>query len=166
MIPAAIFVLAMFILEADVNFQFELVAAGGEPRRGRAAVNSIYRSILARSLMTGAASLAFVLMAPAMVRAETVIVQGDDGAAGADGVNPGDDGMPGGDGESVGADAGSVHPITAPLNTSTATGGNGGPGGQGGNLEENGFLAGSGGKGGKGGTATATAATTIISGSA
>jgi hypothetical protein len=55
-------------------------------------MNSIYRSILARSLMTGAASLAIVTMGPAEVRAEIVIVQGDDGAAGADGVNPGDPG--------------------------------------------------------------------------
>ena len=45
-------------------------------------MNSIYRSILARSLMTGVASLA-MLMAPAGVRADIVIVQGDDGAAGA-----------------------------------------------------------------------------------
>ena len=46
------------------------------------------RSILARSLMTGAASLAFMMMGAAGVRADIVIVQGDDGAAGADGVNP------------------------------------------------------------------------------
>ncbi len=35
------------------------------------------------------------------VRAEIVTVQGDNGAAGEDGVNPGDPGLPGGDGESV-----------------------------------------------------------------
>ena len=57
-------------------------------------MNSIYRSILARSVMTGAASLAFMMMGPAWVRAETVIVQGGDGAAGADGVNLGDPGLP------------------------------------------------------------------------
>jgi hypothetical protein len=57
-------------------------------------MNSISRSILARSLMTGAASLAVMMMAPAWVGAETVIVQGDDGAAGPDGVNPGDPGQP------------------------------------------------------------------------
>src|SRR5580693_5221596 len=38
------------------------------------------RSILARSLMTGAASLAFMMMGPAGVRADIVIVQGDDAA--------------------------------------------------------------------------------------
>ena len=89
------------------------------------------RSILARSLMTGVASLAFMMMGAAGVRAEIVTVQGDDGAAGADGVNPGDNGMPGGDGESVSANAGSAQPITAPLNKATATGGNGGQGGHG-----------------------------------
>jgi hypothetical protein len=68
-------------------------------------MNSISRSILARSLMTGAASLALMVMAPAWVRAETVVVQGDDGVAGPDGVNPGDDGMPGGDGEPAAANA-------------------------------------------------------------
>ena len=72
--------------------------------------------------MTGAASLAFITLGAARVRAEIVIVQGDDGAAGADGVNPSLDGMPGGNGESVAADAGGAHPITAPLNTATATG--------------------------------------------
>jgi hypothetical protein len=55
---------------------------------------AISRSIFARSLMTGAASLAFVAMAPAGVRAETVIVQGTDGAPGGDGVDGGD-GEPG-----------------------------------------------------------------------
>ena len=125
-------------------------------------MNSISRSILARSLMTGAASLAFVAMAPAWVRAETVIVQGTDGAPGADGVNPGDDGMPGGDGEPAAANAGSVHPITFPLNHATATGGNGGVGGNSAGVGNGG----KGGNGGNGGAATATAATTIISGSA
>ena len=43
-------------------------------------------------------------------------VQGEDGPAGEDGVNPGDKGMPGDDGESVSANAGSAQPITAPLN--------------------------------------------------
>jgi hypothetical protein len=118
-------------------------------------MNSICRSILARSLMTGAASLALMLMAPGWVHAETVIVQGTDGAAG--GVNPDGDGPSGGDGEPAAADAGSVHPITFPLNQATATGGNGGAGGNG---------AGVGGAGGNGGAATARAATTIVSGSA
>ena len=75
-------------------------------------MKSYSRSILARSLMAGAASLAFVAMAPGVGRAETVTVQGDAGAAGADGVNPGDYGMPGGDGESVAANAGGTQPIT------------------------------------------------------
>jgi hypothetical protein len=123
-------------------------------------MNSISRSILARSLMTGAASLAFVVLAPAIVRAETVIVQGTDGAAG--GVNPDGDGLPGGDGESVAADAGSVHPITFPLNQATATGGNGGAGGNGADVG----IGSNGGNGGNGGAASATAATTINSGSA
>jgi hypothetical protein len=78
-------------------------------------MKSISRSILARSLMTGAASLALMTMDSAVVRAETVIVQGDDG-------------VPSGEGESVAANAGDVHPITTPLNKATATGGNGGPG--------------------------------------
>ena len=51
-------------------------------------MNSIYRSILARSLMTGVASLAFTMMGPAGVRAEIVIVQGDDGARAAIPVCP------------------------------------------------------------------------------
>ena len=94
-------------------------------------MKSIHRSILTRALMTGVASLAFVMVSAGGVRAEIVTVQGDDGAAGADGVNPGDPGMPGGDGESVSASAGSTQPITAPLNKATATGGNGGQGGNG-----------------------------------
>jgi hypothetical protein len=59
-------------------------------------MNSISRSILARSLMTGAASLAVMTMGAAGVRAETVIVQGTDGGPGGNGVNPGDPGMTGG----------------------------------------------------------------------
>jgi hypothetical protein len=53
----------------------------GGPLRaaGETAMNSIYRSILARSLMTGVASLAFMTMGAAGVRAEIVTVQGDDG---------------------------------------------------------------------------------------
>ena len=94
-------------------------------------MKSIHRSILTRALMTSVASLAFMMMGAAGVRAEIVTVQGDDGAAGADGVNPGDNGMPGGDGESVSASAGSAQPISAPLNKATATGGNGGAGGNG-----------------------------------
>ena len=76
-------------------------------------MKSIHRSILTRTLMTGVASLAFAMVSAGGVRAEIVIVQGDDSAAGADGVNPGDPGFQGGDGESVTAGAGSTQPITA-----------------------------------------------------
>src|ERR1700733_3377248 len=100
-------------------------------RAGIAAMKSIHRSILTRALMTGVASLAFVMVSAGGVRAEIVTVQGDDGAVGANGANPGDNGLRGGEGESVSADAGSALPITAPLNTSTATGGRGGQGGNG-----------------------------------
>jgi hypothetical protein len=96
-------------------------------------MRSIHRSILTRALMTGVASLAFVMVSAAGARAEIVTVQGDDGAAGADGVFSGDPGLPGGDGESVSVNAGSAQPITAPLNKATATGGNGGQGGNGNN---------------------------------
>jgi hypothetical protein len=126
---------------------------------GGADMKAIHRSILAQALMTSAASLALMMMGAAGVRAEIVTVQGDDGAAGADGVNPGDNGMPGGDGESVAANAGSTQPITAPVNKATATGGNGGRGG-------NGVGNGDGANGGVGGAAIATAATTINCGSA
>jgi hypothetical protein len=124
-------------------------------------MQSIHRSILLRLLMAGAASLAFMMVGSGGVRAELVTVQGDDGAADADGVNPVDPGLPGGNGESVAANAGSTQPMTAPLNKAMATGGNGGAGGNG--------LAGgngNGGDGGNGGTSNATASTTIVSGSA
>ena len=61
-------------------------------------MRSIHRS---RSLMTGAPLLAVMTASAGGVRADTVIVQGSDGVAGADGVNPGDLGLPGGDGELV-----------------------------------------------------------------
>jgi hypothetical protein len=44
------------------------------------------RSILARSLMTGVASLAFMMAGAAGARADIVTVQGDDGANGANAV--------------------------------------------------------------------------------
>src|ERR1700722_6721329 len=122
-------------------------------------MKSIHRSVLTRALMAGVASLAFVMVSEGGVRAEIVTVQGDDGAAGADGVNPGDNGLPGGDGESVSANAGSALPITAPLNRATATGGNGGAGG-------NGALGGNGGNGGNGGASNATGSTAIVPGPA
>jgi hypothetical protein len=119
-------------------------------------MKSIHRSILTRALMTGVATLAFVMVGVGGVSAEIVTVQGDDGPAGEDGVNPGDPGMLGGDGEPVSANAGSAQPITAPLNKATVTGGNGGQGG-------NGAI---GGNGGNGGASNATASTAIVSGPA
>ena len=74
---------------------------------------AIDRSFLTRLLQTTALSLALITASAAVVRAEIVIVQGDDGVNGADGVNPGDPGLPGGDGESVTANAGSS-PIPSP----------------------------------------------------
>jgi hypothetical protein len=124
-------------------------------------MNSIHRSILARSLMTGVALLAMTTMRAGEVRAESVILQGADGANGANAVNSGDDGMTGDNGESVTANAGSVLPVTFPQNQGTATGGSGGAGGNGTFDHGDGF----GGSGGNGGTATATASTAIPAGS-
>jgi hypothetical protein len=118
-------------------------------------MKSNHRSILTRALMTGVASLVFVMASAGGARAEIVTVQGEDGPAGEDGVNPGDNGMPGDNGESVSASAGSAQPITALLNKATATGGNGGAGGAGG------ATSGRGGDGGNGGAATGVADTTI-----
>jgi hypothetical protein len=115
-------------------------------------MRSIHRSILARTLMTGAASLAFTMMSAGEVHAETVLVQGADGANAVDG-NPN---VPATSGESVTATAGSTQPVTDPSNSAFATGGNGGNGG-------NNF---GNGTGAPGGGATATAATTVVSGSA
>jgi hypothetical protein len=53
-------------------------------------MKSIHCSILTRALMTGVASLAFMMIGAGGVRAEIVTVQGDDGPAGEDGVNLGD----------------------------------------------------------------------------
>jgi hypothetical protein len=136
-----------------------MVASQAGERREGAEMKSFDRSSLARALMTGVASLAFMMVSAGGVRAEIVTVQGEDGAAGTDGVNQGDNGMPGDDGESVSANAGSTQPITVPLNKATATGGNGGVGG-------NAALFGTGGVGGNGGAANATAATTITFGAA
>ena len=77
-------------------------------------MKSIHCSNLTRALLTGVASLAFVMGSAGGLRAEIVTVQGANGANGADGVNPGDDGMPGADGKSAIATAGSAQPITAP----------------------------------------------------
>ncbi len=77
-------------------------------------MNTFSRPILARSLITGAASLALIVMAPAVVRAETV--NGSDGANAMYGVNPGESNLPAGDGE----------PATANSSPAIAIGGNGG----------------------------------------
>ncbi|MGC2784524.1 MAG: PEP-CTERM sorting domain-containing protein [Roseiarcus sp.] len=100
--------------------------------------------------MAGAASLTLLMIVAGEGRAETVSVQG---ANGADFIYPDE---PATDGESVTATAGSMQPVTDPYNSAYATGGNGGQGvsdliGQ---------------SGGNGGSASATAATTVISGSA
>ena len=102
---------------------------------------AIDRSFLTRLFLTTALSLALITASAAGVRAEIVIVQGDDGVNGADGVNPGDPGLPGGDGESVTANAGRA---PFPLNKATAYGGDGGAGG-------NGSYGSYGGNGGNGG---------------
>jgi hypothetical protein len=59
-------------------------------------MNSIHRSIFARALMTGAASLV-LMFGTAGVRAEIVTAQGADGANAVDG----DPDVPAGEGESV-----------------------------------------------------------------
>ena len=122
--PSANFILAMFILESEVQLKFQ---------RSRSAIrgeimNSIYRSILrarcwsARpyrasrwSVLTTFAQRSSLFRVPTAQTAQN-------------GINPGDSGSPGDDGEPVTASAGSVHP-TFPLNKATATGGNGGAGG-------------------------------------
>ena len=108
----------------------------------------LQRLFLTRLLQATGLSLALMMASAVGVHAENVTVQGKDGTSG---IGP--DFMPG-DGESVTASAGSAHPITSPLNTATAIGGNGG----GAVLP---LVA-----GGSGGAATATAGTTIIFGSA
>ena len=132
--------------------------AGGRRREGRK-WNTIHSSILKTVLMTGVASFAFMTMGAAKVLAETVIVQGGDGPAGEDGVNPGDPVCPGATASQVTGTAGSMQPITAPLNKATVTGGNGGQGG-------NGLGSGAAGAGGNGGAANSTASTAIVTGAA
>jgi hypothetical protein len=113
-------------------------------------MRSVHRSIFSRTLITGAASLAFMMTGAAEGRAESVFVQG------ANGANFIDDNDPATDGGSATATAGSTQPVTGPYNSAYAIGGNGGAGvsdyvGQ---------------SGGNGGDASATAATTAISGPA
>jgi hypothetical protein len=116
-------------------------------------------SFLTRMLQTTGLFLALMTASAAGVHAETVVVQGTDGANGDDADIPGDNGQPGGSGGFAAANAGSTHPTTSPLNGATAIGGNGGAGGSA-------TADGSAGPGGGGGDATATAATAIESSSA
>jgi hypothetical protein len=113
-------------------------------------MKSNHRSILTRALMTGVASLVLMMTGAKEGRAESVFVQG------ANGANAIDPDLQATTGESVGATAGSMQPVTNPSNSASAIGGNGGNGG---NEVANGT-------GEPGGGATATAATTVISGSA
>ena len=115
-------------------------------------MNSIHRSVLARALMTGAASLAFMMTGAAEGRAESVFVQGANGAN----FIYGNPDVPATGGGSATATAGSMQPVTDPYNSAYAIGGNGGQG-----VSD---LVGQ--SGGWGGNASATAATTVISGSA
>ena len=113
-------------------------------------MNSFSRSIFARSLMTGAASLAVMTMGPAGVRAEIVIVQGDDGAAGViRRCQPGER-------RACGRQRGQRAPDHRPTQYSYGV------------AAEMAAKAGvaARGNGGNGGAASATAATTVISGSA
>jgi hypothetical protein len=135
-------------------------------------MNFIHRSNLTCALVAGAASLAVMMMPPATVHAETVTAVGNDGANGYDNFDLDNFGNSlsagsGDAGESVAASAGNLYPITSPLNNATAIGGIGGNGGN--NFAVVpccGFFGGLPGNGGKGGDAEATAATTILSGSA
>jgi hypothetical protein len=102
-------------------------------------MNSVHRSILTRALMTGVASLAFMLASAGAVRAQTVI--GTDGGPGANCDTDGCQAGTGGNGESV----------YSGENPAVAIGGAGGPGGI--SFTVNG----SNGYGGNGGSATADA---------
>jgi hypothetical protein len=123
-------------------------------------VSELDCSSLTRLLQTTGLSLALMTASAAGVYADTVTVQGSNGPDGASGVNPGDPGLPGGDGGSAAANAGGVSP-----NKATAIGGSGGDGGLDGGFKPAPFPF-TGAPGGRGGDATATAETTIISGSA
>jgi hypothetical protein len=99
----------------------------------------IHRSILARALMVGVASLAFMMLGTAVVRAQVIGANGAPGAT----CNQGEDcDINGGNGESVSAGG----------NPAVAVGGNGGAAGFGGNGVGDGT-----GNGGNGGSATAVA---------
>jgi hypothetical protein len=51
-------------------------------------MNSFYRSVLAGSLLGGVSLSGFAMLSVDRVHAEVVVVEGDDGAAGANGINP------------------------------------------------------------------------------
>ena len=85
----------------------------------RASRRLLQRSFLTRLLQTTGLSLALMTADAAGVYAESVTVQGKDGTSG---IGPN---FVAGDGESVTASAGSAQPITSPLNTATASSGNG-----------------------------------------
>ena len=106
-------------------------------------MNSIYRSILAGSLITGAALSSFVRGGATETRAQTAI--GGNGGPGEDGVNTGDRGLPGGNGESVTAQG-------------EFAGAFGGDGGNGGDSCCGGAPTAAGGRGGSGGSANAIGA--------
>jgi hypothetical protein len=109
-------------------------------------MKSFDRSILARALMTGAASLAFVMIGAAVVRAGTVT--GADGTAGA--FCYGDPSID----ESCAVNGGDGESVSAGGNPAVAIGGNGGAAG------DTGYGYGDGdgtGNGGNGGSATAVA---------
>jgi hypothetical protein len=130
------FSLVMFKLKLDV-----IGLRDGRAAAGGAAMKSIHRSILTRALMTGVASLAFMITGAGGVRADTV-----GAGSGADGANCDLFEDPtcvvgnGGDGESVSAGG----------NPATAFGGNGGQGGQVFGPVELGEIDGNGGAGGSG----------------
>jgi hypothetical protein len=119
---------------------------------------------LKRLLQAAGLSLALMTASAAGVHAEDVTVQGKDGANGLDNFDLGANAGSGGAGESVAASAGSLFPITSPLNNATATGGIGGNGGN--NYDVVSQYPGLAGNGGGGGDAEATTATTLVSGSA
>jgi hypothetical protein len=102
-------------------------------------MNSYSRLFLTRSLMTGVASLAFIMVSDASVRADTVY--GADGTPGAFCGFDEDCDIDGGDGE----------PVFAGGNPAVAIGGNGGAAGFGGHVGDGT------GNGGNGGSATAVA---------
>jgi hypothetical protein len=107
-------------------------------------MDSVHRSILSGALISGALSLAFVMMGTPRVHAATVI-----GAAGADGANCPDFANPNERG-CIGGNAGDGESVSASGNPALAIGGNGGVVGLSDAFDDNG-------NGGAGGSATAFA---------